>query len=289
MTLRRRLVLSIVALVVAVSAVIGAASIIALSSIQTGAIDKQITGATHRAQRYLQQNESGQPGIDLTRLSGQAAGTLTAYFVDGQVVIANVLDEYGRPGGITESSVAALGTVRVGADPTTVDLGSGIGRYRITAVDVGPAVLVVGLPMASVYDSVWKLFWVVVIVVGAALLAASIVAAVVVRRSLRPLERVAETASTVARMPLDRSDALDGVRVPDSDPRTEVGRVGSAFNRCSGTSAARCRPGNGPNRRSGSSSPTPRTGSAPRSPRCAGTPSSPVGWAVTCRRTSSTR
>ncbi|QSB22823.1 sensor histidine kinase [Curtobacterium sp. 24E2] len=234
MTLRRRLVLSIVALVVAVSAVIGAASIIALSSIQTGAIDKQITGATHRAQRYLQQNESGQPGIDLTRLSGQAAGTLTAYFVDGQVVIANVLDEYGRPGGITESSVAALGTVRVGADPTTVDLGSGIGRYRITAVDVGPAVLVVGLPMASVYDSVWKLFWVVVIVVGAALLAASIVAAVVVRRSLRPLERVAETASTVARMPLDRSDALDGVRVPDSDPRTEVGRVGSAFNRMLG-------------------------------------------------------
>ncbi|ROS47550.1 two-component system OmpR family sensor kinase [Curtobacterium sp. PhB142] len=234
MTLRRRLVLSIVALVVAVSAVIGAASIIALSSIQTNAIDKQITGATHRAQRYLQQNESGQPGIDLTRLSGQAAGTLTAYFVDGQVVIANVLDEYGRPGGITQSSVAALGTVRVGADPTTVDLGSGIGRYRITAVDVGPAVLVVGLPMASVYDSVWKLFWVVVIVVGTALLAASIVAAVVVRRSLRPLERVAETASTVARMPLDRSDALDGVRVPDTDPRTEVGRVGSAFNRMLG-------------------------------------------------------
>ncbi|WIE71060.1 HAMP domain-containing sensor histidine kinase [Curtobacterium sp. MCJR17_020] len=234
MTLRRRLVLSIVALVVAVSAVIGAVSIIALSSIQTGAIDKQITSATHRAQRYLEQNQNGQPSIDLSRPSGQAAGTLTAYFVDGQVVIANVLDDYGRPSAITQSSATALGQVRVGGDPETVDLGSDIGRYRLTAVTVGPAVLVVGLPMAPVYASVWSLLWVVVIVVGAALLAASIVAAVVVRRSLRPLERVAETASTVARMPLDRSDALDGVRVPDTDPRTEVGRVGSAFNRMLG-------------------------------------------------------
>ena len=91
--------------------------------------------------------------------------------------------------------------------------------------------LVVGLPMAPVYESVWKLFGVVLAVTALALLAASLGAAVVVRRSLRPLERVAETASTVARMPLERSDALDGVRVPDTDPRTEVGRVGTAFNR----------------------------------------------------------
>ena len=42
MTLRRRLVLSIVALVVAVSAVIGAGSIIALASIQTASIDGQL-------------------------------------------------------------------------------------------------------------------------------------------------------------------------------------------------------------------------------------------------------
>ncbi len=234
MTLRRRLVLSIVALVVAVSAVIGAGSIIALASIQTGAIDEQITGATNRAQRYLEQNPSGQPDIDLTRPSGQSVGTLTAYFIDGQVVIANVLDDYGRPSAITRTSADALGTVRVGAAPATVDLGSRLGDYRVAAVTVGPAVLVVGLPMAPVYDSVWKLFWVVVSVLAGALLTGSIVAAVVVRRSLRPLERVAETASTVARMPLDRSDALDGVRVPDTDPRTEVGRVGSAFNRMLG-------------------------------------------------------
>ncbi|WFR68789.1 ATP-binding protein [Curtobacterium flaccumfaciens] len=88
--------------------------------------------------------------------------------------------------------------------------------------------------MSPVYESVRSLLLVVVLVVAAALVAASVVAAVVVRRSLRPLERVAETASTVARMPLERSDALQDVRVPDTDPRTEVGRVGSAFNRMLG-------------------------------------------------------
>ncbi|WP_434533439.1 sensor histidine kinase [Curtobacterium subtropicum] len=88
--------------------------------------------------------------------------------------------------------------------------------------------------MAPVYESVWKLFGVVLVVTVLALLVAIALAAVVVRRSLRPLERVAETASSVARMPLERSDALDGVRVPDTDPRTEVGRVGTAFNRMLG-------------------------------------------------------
>jgi two-component system OmpR family sensor kinase len=104
----------------------------------------------------------------------------------------------------------------------------------VTAANVGPAVLVVGLPLAPVYESVWKLLGVVLVVTALALLVATAVATAAVRRALRPLDRVAETASTVARMPLDRSDALDGVRVPDADPATEVGRVGTAFNRMLG-------------------------------------------------------
>ncbi|WP_144763478.1 cell wall metabolism sensor histidine kinase WalK [Curtobacterium sp. 9128] len=238
MTLRRRLVLSIVALVVAVSAVIGAGSIIALASIQTGAIDQQLQNATKRATNKFGQGQGDQPpGDDVLRPAGQAAGTLTAYYVVGRAG-GIVIQDDGSPAALDADQLRRLGDVKVGVDPATIDLGS-TGRYRVAAVRVdtgypGDAVLVVGLPMSPVYQSVWSLLWVVIVVVATALLAASIVAAVVVRRSLRPLERVAETASTVARMPLDRSDALDGVRVPDTDPRTEVGRVGSAFNRMLG-------------------------------------------------------
>ncbi|WP_235515384.1 sensor histidine kinase [Curtobacterium sp. Leaf183] len=231
MTLRRRLVLSIVALVVAVSAVIGAGSIIALFSIQRSAIDEQLQFATGRAQRSVEQQGGNGPGLDIGRPSGQAAGTLTVYFLNGDAVVGSVLDNDGDIDRLSGTVVAPLGSVTVDKQPHTIDLGGDLGRYRVTAATVGPAVLVVGLPMAPVYESVWKLFGVVLAVTALALLAASLGAAVVVRRSLRPLERVAETASTVARMPLERSDALDGVRVPDTDPRTEVGRVGTAFNR----------------------------------------------------------
>ncbi|MGN8049890.1 sensor histidine kinase [Curtobacterium sp. 22159] len=243
MTLRRRLVLSIVALVVAVSAVIGAGSIIALASIQTGAIDGQLSKATNRASTKFgegQQNPNGQrPNDDALQPLGQAAGTLTAYYFSGGGAGGIVLTEDSSRLQLSSAQLARLGQVKVGVAPATMDLGGSLGKYRVAAVQVdnpvfGAAVLVVGLPMSPVYESVWSLLLVVLIVVVAALVAGSVVAAVVVRRSLRPLERVAETASSVARMPLDRSTALDDVRVPDADPRTEVGRVGAAFNRMLG-------------------------------------------------------
>jgi two-component system OmpR family sensor kinase len=233
-TLRRRLVLSIVALVVAVSAVIGGGSIIALFSIQRSAIDQQLQYATNRAQRSLQNQGPDGPGIELSRPSGQAAGTLTVYFLNGDAVVGNVLDNAGGVDPVSPSATKPLGTVRVDQHPHTVDLGADLGRYRVSAAPFGPAVLVVGLPMAPVYESVWKLFGIVLVVTALALGAASAAATASVRRSLRPLDRVAATASAVADMPLDRSDALDGVRVPESDPDSEVGRVGTAFNRMLG-------------------------------------------------------
>jgi two-component system OmpR family sensor kinase len=233
-TLRRRLVLSTVALVVAVSAVIGAGSIIALFSIQRSAIDQQLQYATSRAQKSLQNQGPNGPSLEIGRPSGQAAGTLTVYFLNGNAAVGSVLDNAGDVDRISSAAARPLGEVTVDGAAHTVDLGSELGRYRVTAAPVGPAVLVVGLPMAPVYESVWKLLGVVLVVTAVALLAASAVAAAAVRRSLRPLDRVAETASAVARMPLERSETLDGVRVPDTDPRTEVGRVGTAFNRMLG-------------------------------------------------------
>ncbi|MFZ7087045.1 sensor histidine kinase [Curtobacterium sp. RRHDQ10] len=238
MTLRRRLVLSIVALVVAVSAVIGAGSVIALATIQTNTIDRQIENATTRAKVFLDHDGGGygQPGDDFSRLPGQGAGTLTALFVNGNGLVSNVLQNDGSILRLTNAQAQKLGQATVGTGAQTLHLGGDAGDYRVAAVSTSNGVLVIGLPMASVYASVWKLVWVVVVVMAAALVAASAFAAFTVRRSLRPLERVAETATTVARMPLERGDALADVRVPatDTDPRTEVGRVGAAFNRMLG-------------------------------------------------------
>src|SRR4029450_10628105 len=55
------------------------------------------------------------------------------------------------------------------------------------------------------------------------LLALAGVGAVIVRASLRPLAEIEQTARAIAAGDLTR-------RVPDHDPRTEVGRLGRALN-----------------------------------------------------------
>jgi two-component system OmpR family sensor kinase len=72
-------------------------------------------------------------------------------------------------------------------------------------------------------------------VVFAAVLAVTGVAgALWVRLSLRPLRRVAATASRVTELPLASGEVALPERVPDSDPATEVGQVGAALNRMLG-------------------------------------------------------
>jgi two-component system, OmpR family, sensor kinase len=66
-----------------------------------------------------------------------------------------------------------------------------------------------------------------------ALVAAALAGTLIVRRTLRPLRRVAATAARVSALPLERGevDLAERVSVADTDPRTEVGQVGAALNR----------------------------------------------------------
>src|SRR5439155_23268393 len=117
-----------------------------------------------------------------------------------------------------------------GAPQRTLHLGEP-GDYRVVATPTpfgGTAVT--GLPEAGVQATVTSLVLIKLIVTGIALAGAGTAAAIVVRRELRPLERVAATAARVSVMPLDRGEVSLVERVPDVDPRTEVGQVGTALN-----------------------------------------------------------
>jgi two-component system OmpR family sensor kinase len=91
---------------------------------------------------------------------------------------------------------------------------------------------VTGLPTAAVDEAVssvvrWELLLTVLGLVTTGALAST-----VVRRQLRPLREVAETAHAVAGLPLSSGDIGVTERVPDhlTDERTEVGQVGAALN-----------------------------------------------------------
>lgn len=110
------------------------------------------------------------------------------------------------------------------------------GMFLITAVrdPDGDTVHYTGLPLATVHDELSDIARDEAIVFGAVLLLAGVLGTLWVRFSLRPLRRVATTASHVAELPLESGEVSLPAGVPDSDPATETGQVGLAFNRMLG-------------------------------------------------------
>ncbi len=91
--------------------------------------------------------------------------------------------------------------------------------------------LVTGLPLTTVNQQLSHVEDTEHLMLTVAGALAVILGAVLVQFSLRPLRRVAATATRVTELPLDSGAVSLPDGVPDTDPRTEVGQVGAAFNR----------------------------------------------------------
>jgi two-component system OmpR family sensor kinase len=111
------------------------------------------------------------------------------------------------------------------------------GSYELTALkdpDGDGSVYITGLPMAALHDTLRDVALAESAVFGAVLVLAGVFGTFWVRFSLRPLRRVASTASQVAELPLEAGEVSLPAGVPDTDPATETGQVGLAFNRMLG-------------------------------------------------------
>ncbi len=113
----------------------------------------------------------------------------------------------------------------VGPLPVTVkSVGDSDVQWRAMTVE-GPngELTTVAIDLSDVQSSVRALIWSQVGIGTVVLVVLGIVGYAVVHRSLRPLVEVERTAAAIAAGQLDR-------RVPERDPRTEVGRLSSALN-----------------------------------------------------------
>jgi two-component system, OmpR family, sensor kinase len=113
----------------------------------------------------------------------------------------------------------------VGPEPVTVrSIDNPNVEWRAMTVH-GPngEITTVAMDLSEVQSTVRALIWSQVGIGAAVLLVLGVVGYAVVHRSLRPLAEVEQTAAAIAAGQLDR-------RVPQRDPRTEVGRLSLALN-----------------------------------------------------------
>lgn len=242
-TLRARLIAGLLVLLALVFTGIGVATTTALRHFLAGQVDERLQSAGGRYAASLEH-----PGAGGADSRGQAPGTFAARLVNGTVTQAAVVagippgDDDPVPTADTGDDLAHLSTrdrdrlagLAAGAAPRTVQL-SGLGNYRVAAVAGRDGdVLVTGLPLHPVDETVQRLGAIEALVFAVGLTVAGTAGALWVRISLRPLERVADAADRVGALPLASGAVALPVRVPDDDPRTEVGRVGLALNRMLG-------------------------------------------------------
>jgi two-component system OmpR family sensor kinase len=109
--------------------------------------------------------------------------------------------------------------------PRGVSAGDGPAKYEAIAIGGrGGRVVVAVIPLSSEVETLRHLL-VINLWVGIVVLAAlAVVAAFILKRSLRPLLRIAATADAIAAGNIAE-------RVPPASPRTEIGRVSGAINR----------------------------------------------------------
>jgi two-component system, OmpR family, sensor kinase len=239
-TLRSRIVLVVVALLAILSLIIGGLSILALSSYLMNRLDNQLTSAVdrgrHAADQFFGVGPTDQRVEEIVSVPGQEVGTFGAVISNGTFLYARLLAPTGSSKTVSANAAPVLALPSDGK-PHTVDLGPQLGLYRLTAARlINGDEIIIGLPLTDVTDTVDQLILVIASVTIIGLILAGAVATLIVRRTLRPLERVANTAQEVSEMPLDHGDVALFVRVPDedADTSTEVGKVGAAFNRMLG-------------------------------------------------------
>jgi len=235
-TLRSKLVASMLILFFVVSVLTGAATVLFLRQVLIGQVDQTLQNSITRFRSIEPQT----PGR-----GGPGDQGLQAYLSTDGTFASRGTTSGKDPGSgavaLSDTELTVLSTSGIGPNPTTITLGD-LGSYRVMARQAvltntqtgqsSPAVVVVGLSLGKEQATIVNTALAVTGGVLLGLVVVGIGGMWLVRRNLRPLDRVAATATRVAHLPLSEGkvDIVERVPVQDTDTRTEVGQVGAAFN-----------------------------------------------------------
>ncbi len=238
-SLEVRLILTIVSVVVLIFVSVGVATSAILGNILQTGLDNKVAESTAQVLRAVR----AQPGV---AAGNEDAATLleSGPFEPGFLTVIE-----SAVGSVSGAYLSAEGTVIVLNDDQVQQIVSqliqpgeggpvrqivvdGVGTYKLLAAGGQGFAVAVGLPVSQITTTLAQIITSVTLVTAGGLVLLGLVVVLVVRRALRPLKVVADTAERVARTPLSEGavSIADRVPVSETDEATEIGRVGYALN-----------------------------------------------------------
>ena len=233
MSLRVRLTAALLLLVVGGLVVADVATYTSLRSFLLQRVDQQLAPARDLMLHVLATGENPPGGVPDPSGNGPdpilPAGTCVAVFDgSGKRLAQRALNYGGTP--IAPPSIPVSLVTGAGSEPTYTSVGATVSsgpQYRAMVSTIsdpsGVYTVVVAIPLTEVSRTLHRVVVIALIVTLAVLAAMALLSWWTVRRELRPLVTIEQTAGAIAAGDLSR-------RVEGTDPRTEVGRLGGALN-----------------------------------------------------------
>jgi two-component system, OmpR family, sensor kinase len=238
--LRTKLIASVLALVIMALAAISVASVVVLHSYLYQQRDPQLRATFNTIANYIENNPGTTVQLGAASPAGLGSGMIVAIQQPGsQLVAPNSAPPFPGMNRFREvQSLPQLPTSSNWANSPdgvliTVPAQSGGDTWRVMAQALPvtnvttqtqqTGIFVVAVDLGPVAAEIQRLITVELIVGGAIVVILAIVGVAVVRANLRPLDDIELTAGQIARGHLNH-------RVPERDPRTEIGSLGRSLN-----------------------------------------------------------
>ena len=225
--LRVKLITALLALVIAALACISIAGIFVFRGYLLNKTDHELTQLITAVNTQLEGGVSSQPIVNSFGPYLEAfvptGQQLQPGVYQGRQISANELPKIPSSRTWLEMNAGQLVTVPAQAGGSAWRVLTSAEVYPGGFGTVVPGTLIVGEDLGNINQTIGQLISIDLIVGGVVVLVLAIIGVAVVRTSMRPLAEIEQTAGAIAAGDLSR-------RVPDRDPRTEVGSLGRSLN-----------------------------------------------------------
>nr|WP_203138966.1 HAMP domain-containing sensor histidine kinase [Microbacterium sp. JZ31] len=211
--------------------VVGAVTSVVLTNVLEERLSQAVRSMVFESERWVMETGASGDAAAVLSQNPVAPGTILILETTGGAQSGAYLDGHFEVQRLSDGQLESLKIDRSGEQTLTLSV-DGLGDFRVQVNQIPGGFSAMGMSNTEVRSTVGQLLTTITFTTAAGLFVLGAAITLVIRRGLKPLRAVAETAQRVARQPLDQGVVSIEERVPadQSDPGNEIGQVGAALN-----------------------------------------------------------